>query len=107
MNRKFLPGMKLAAAALFTGSILTACVSGPPRGAVFVRTRPPAAIVEVRGVAPAPDHHWIPGYHAWSGGDYVWVPGHWDRAPHPRQVWINGQWKQHRDGWYWVEGRWK
>ena len=107
MDLKSFPGLKLAAAALFSGSILTACVSAPPRGAVFVRTRPPAVIVEVRGVAPSSDHVWIPGYHAWRGGDYVWVPGHWDRGPHPRAVWVNGQWKHHGDGWYWVDGHWK
>ena len=107
MNRKFLPGIKLAAAALFSGSILTACVTAPPRGGVYVRTRPPAAIVEVRGTAPDADHVWIRGYHAWRGGDYVWVPGHWDRGPRPRAVWVNGRWKHHGEGWYWVDGRWK
>ncbi|MGZ5381438.1 MAG: YXWGXW repeat-containing protein [Thermoanaerobaculia bacterium] len=107
MNQKHFSGLKLPAAALFAGAILTACVSAPPRGAVFVRTRPPAAIVEVRGVTPGPDHHWIAGHHEWRGGDYVWVLGHWDRGPHPRATWVNGQWKQHRDGWYWVDGHWK
>ena len=107
MNLKPFPGLKLAAAALFAGSILTACVGGPPRGVVFVRTAPPAAFVEVRGVAPGPDHVWIGGYHAWRGGEYVWVLGQWDRGPRPRAVWVNGQWKHHGDGWYWVEGRWK
>jgi WXXGXW repeat (2 copies) len=107
MNLKSFPGLKFAATALFAGAILTACVTAPPRGVVYVRTRPPAAIVEVRGAAPDADHVWISGYHAWRGGDYVWVPGHWDRGPRPRAVWVNGQWKHHRDGWYWVDGHWK
>ena len=107
MNSKLVPGMKLAAATLFSGAILTACVTAPPRGAVFVRVRPPAPIVEVRGNAPDVNHHWIPGYHAWHGNEYVWVPGHWDRSPRPRAAWVNGQWKRHRDGWYWVDGHWK
>ena len=107
MNPKYFPGMKLTVAAVFTGSILTACVTAPPHGTVYVRTRPPVTIVEVRGSAPGTDHVWIPGYHAWRGSEYVWVPGHWDRGPHPRATWVNGQWRQHRDGWYWVNGHWK
>ena len=107
MNPKYFPGMKLTLAAVFTGSILTGCATTPPRGTVYVRTRPPVAMVEVRGSAPDPDHVWIPGYHAWRGSDYVWVPGHWDRGPRPRAVWVNGQWKQNRYGWYWVTGHWK
>ena len=107
MNMKTFSRMKLLAASLFTGAILTACVVAPPHGGIYVRTAPPAAIVEMRGVAPGPDHAWIEGHHVWRGGAYVWVPGHWDRAPHPRAVWVNGQWKHHRDGWYWDEGHWK
>ena len=107
MNRRTLSGLTLASAVVFTGTILTACVTAPPRGSAFVRVRPPAVLVEVRGTAPAPDHVWIPGYHAWRGSEYTWVPGHWDRAPRPHAVWVSGTWKQHRDGWYWVDGRWK
>jgi WXXGXW repeat (2 copies) len=94
-------------AAAFSASLLTACVAAPPRGVVYVRTAPPVAIVEVRGGPPAPDHVWIAGYHTWRDSAYVWVPGHWDRGPHPRAVWVSGRWKHNRDGWYWVEGRWK
>lgn len=99
--------MCFPAAAAFAASMLAACVVAPPRGVVFVRTRPPAALVEVRGTAPGPGHVWISGYHAWQGGAYVWIPGHWDRAPHTRAVWVSGTWKHHRDGWYWVDGHWK
>jgi hypothetical protein len=105
MNPKSSSGTKLALAAVFAGTILTACAASPRR--VYVRTAPPVAIVEVRGTAPGAEHVWIPGFHAWRGSDYVWVPGHWDRGPRPGAVWVNGQWRQHRDGWYWVEGRWK
>ncbi len=107
MKRISHAGLRLSAAALFSGAVLTGCVTGPPRGAVFVRTAPPRAIIEVRGTAPGPDLVWISGYHAWRGGDYVWVPGRWERAPRARAVWVAGQWKHRRDGWYWVDGRWK
>lgn len=99
--------MCFPAAAAFAVFLLGACVVAPPRGVVYVRTPPPAAIVEVRGSQPAPDHVWIAGYHAWQGGAYVWVPGHWDRSPHARAVWVSGRWKHNRDGYYWVEGHWK
>jgi hypothetical protein len=99
--------MCLAAAAAFAASLAASCVVAPPRGAVFVRIPPPAAVVEVRGSAPGPDFVWIAGYHAWRGGAYVWVPGRWDRGPHPRAVWVEGRWRHHRDGWYWVEGHWR
>ena len=107
MNRELLPGLKRAAVAVFAGAILTACVTAPPRGAIYVRTRPPVAIIEVRSTAPGPDHVWIAGYHAWRGSEYAWVPGRWETRPRPRAVWVSGSWKQHRDGWYWVDGRWK
>ena len=94
-------------AAAFAAILLSSCVVAPPPGAAYVRVRPPVAIVEVRSVAPRPDHVWIPGYHAWRGSVYVWVPGHWDARPHARARWVNGRWRHHRDGWYWVEGRWK
>ena len=68
-------------AAAFAVALLSSCVVAPPPDAVYVHTRPPAAIVEVRGVAPGPDHVWIAGYHAWRGGAYVWVPGHWEARP--------------------------
>jgi hypothetical protein len=99
--------MCLPAAAAFATFLLGACVVAPPRGVVYIRTPPPATLVEVRSSAPGPDHVWIAGYHAWRDGVYAWVPGHWDRAPHPRAVWVSGKWRHHRDGWYWVEGHWK
>jgi hypothetical protein len=107
MNRKYFPVLKFAAAAVFAGSVLSACVSGPRHGSVYVKVRPPAILVETQGSAPGSNHVWIAGYHAWRGSEYVWVPGHWDARPRPGAVWVNGTWKEHRDGWYWVDGRWK
>jgi hypothetical protein len=97
-------GMALLAGAL---PILVSCAVGPPPGAVYVRTAPPAYPVEVVGVAPEPGFVWIRGYHRWENGAYVWTPGRWERPPRPRARWIEGKWNHHRNGWYWVEGRWK
>lgn len=97
----------IPAAVAFAAALLSSCVVAPPPGAVYVHTRPPAAVVEVRGVTAGPDHIWIAGYHAWRGGVYVWVPGRWEARPHPHAVWVAGTWRHHHNGWYWVEGRWK
>lgn len=107
MNRT--PSFRMCSlgAATFAAALLSSCVVAPPPGAVFVRTRPPVDVVEVRGVAPGPGFVWISGYHAWRGGVYVWVPGRWEARPHARAVWVSGRWRQHRNGWYWVEGHWK
>ena len=50
---------------------------------VVVRVAPPAPIVEERGRPPERGFVWIDGYHRWDGGRYVWVPGRWERPPHP------------------------
>jgi hypothetical protein len=94
-------------AALAALALSTACVVAPPRGAVFVRVRPPAAAVEVRGVTPGPEFIWVEGFHRWDGTRYVWVSGHWERRPHAKAVWVPGRWRHHDSGWYWVEGHWK
>jgi hypothetical protein len=67
---------------------------------------PPAARVEVRGVAPGPAFVWIGGYWAWRSG-WVWTPGSWVRRPHPRAVWVPGHWDHIRGGWRWTPGRWR
>jgi len=98
----------LAAGVAFLALTLSiACLLPPPPGAVFVRVRPPAATVEVRGVAPGPEFVWIEGFHRWDGERYVWVAGRWERRPHTSAVWVPGRWRHHDRGWYWVEGHWK
>ena len=88
-------------------AFLTACPLPPPPGVVYVRRSPPAAQIEVVGTAPGPDFVWIRGYHRWDGAAYVWVPGRWERRPHPGARWVDGRWVHHRNGWYWREGRWR
>ena len=54
---------------------------------------PPAARVEVRGIAPSARHFWAPGYYRYNGREHVWVGGRWELrregfdfiAPH----WVN------------------
>ena len=87
--------------------LMTACPPPPPRGVVYVREAPPREQVEVIGTAPSPEFVWIAGHHTWTGGVYVWSPGHWERRPHARARWVRGHWRHGNGGWYWVEGHWK
>jgi len=76
-------------------------------GRVYVEVAPPAAVVEVRTVAPGPHHVWIEGYHRWDGRAYAWVPGRWELPPAHYSAWVAGHWVHHEhNGWYWVEGHW-
>jgi hypothetical protein len=74
---------------------------------VVVKIAPPHAIVERRGPAPEAGFVWIDGYHKWDGRAYVWVPGRWERPPHPRDRWVAHKWVKRNGGWVLVEGRWK
>lgn len=79
-----------------------------PAGVEFAVRAPPRERVEVRGVAPGPGYYWINGNYAWRGGDYVWISGRWDRPPQATyRRWEAGHWVHARQGWYWVEGRWR
>jgi hypothetical protein len=90
-------------------AFLAATLSGPAMAGVrvYVNTRPPAPIVEVRPAPPRPGLVWVGGYHRWDGNAYVWVPGRWDPRPRRHARWSSGRWIHNRHGWYYVEGRWR
>jgi hypothetical protein len=91
-----------------TGSILLAAtLSFADARIVFVPSAPPPRVREVIVVRPGPGYVWVPGYHRWEGGSYVWVAGHWQQPPRARARWIAGRWRHERRGWYWTEGRWR
>jgi hypothetical protein len=56
---------------------------------------------------PGPGYEWIAGYHRWDGARYVWVPGRWDRPPHPHAHWVAHRWVHRNGGWVLVEGHWR
>jgi hypothetical protein len=74
---------------------------------VIIRTRPPHAIVETRGVRPSRDHVWIAGYNRWDGNAYVWTPGRWEAPPRPHAVWVAPRYVHRNGGYVFVEGRWR
>jgi hypothetical protein len=100
MRRTILSTLLLSA--LIAGA---ACAS--TSGRLYVRTGPPAPVVERRIEAPGPDFVWQPGFYRWSGNAYVWVPGRYERAPRARAKWVPGHWAHARGGYYFVEGHWR
>jgi len=44
----------------------------------FAPFAPPAARVELRGVAPSARHFWAPGYYRYNGREHVWIGGRWE-----------------------------
>ena len=94
---------KFALAALLGAMLLPAAVNAQ----VVVRIAPPAMVVEHPGPRPGPDYVWIAGYHRWDGARYVWVPGRYDRAPHPGAHWVAHRWVHRNGGWVMQEGHWR
>ena len=74
---------------------------------VVVKVRPPAVKVEHRSPRPSRDHVWVGGYHRWDGNAYVWEKGKWEKPPREHAVWVAPKWEHRRDGYVFVEGRWK
>jgi hypothetical protein len=99
-------GLKTWGLAVMVSLAVASCASAGPRR-VYVRVGPPAAVVEVRGIAPSRSHVWVPGYHRWSGDRYLWVAGGWQLPPKSRAVWVPGHWERSPRGHYWVEGHWR
>ena len=75
-------------------------------GIVIGRTPPPPLRYERRGPMPGPGYVWEDGFWAWRGGRYVWVPGHWDRAPYAGAYWTHPHYDRYEDGWHYHEGHW-
>ena len=96
-------------AGLAAAGTTSACMASvrPRSGVVYVRTGPPARIVEVRPAVPGRNYIWIDGHHEWRGNAYVWIPGRYEVPASGYARWQAGQWKHDRNGWYWVDGHWR
>jgi WXXGXW repeat (2 copies) len=98
MNRQAILRVICAAALTLT------TVPGVAR--VVVGFGPPVAVVEPIPAPPAPGYIWQPGYWAWNGAQYVWVPGRYVVAPYAGAVWVPGAWVRIGGGWVWHAGHW-
>ena len=78
--------------------------------AQYLKRKPGFSIsinIDAPGPPPYPDAVWITPEWAWRGGQYVEIPGHWDRVRHPRVRWEQGQWVREKKGYCWKGGRWR
>ena len=66
---------------------------------------PPAARVEVVGVAPTAGYVWFPGYWNWTGSGHVWVGGYWGPG-RPGYYWAPHAWVRYGGGWRMAPGHW-
>jgi hypothetical protein len=69
---------------------------------------PPPPHREVIVAAPYPEAVWIPGYNRWDYGEqgYIWVPGRYERPPHPGYVWYGPRYPRRGGRYGFVDGHW-
>jgi hypothetical protein len=73
---------------------------------VSVNIAPPVIPVYAQPALPAPGYLWSPGYWAWDGNDYYWVPGTWVEPPSSGMLWTPGYWNYQNGSYVWSEGYW-
>jgi hypothetical protein len=96
-------GFALALASVVPACIVTGTARVRTRGAVVVRTAPPAPQQEE--LRTRAGYVWVRGRWDWQGR-WVWVPGHWERE-RAGYAWADGRWEQRGNDWVWVEGEWR
>jgi hypothetical protein len=102
MRITFTRSLFLLSAILLFATISAAQVSV----AVVVNFAPPELPVYEQPVCPSEGHIWTPGYWAWDGGDYYWVPGTWVQPPAVGYLWTPGYWGWSGGGFIFHEGYW-
>ena len=81
----------------------------PPQGEVVVEPPPPPPpqAEPAPPPPPSPDHVWIVGAYGYSGGRYVWEPGHYERRPRRAARYVHGHWQEAGRGRAWIGGHWE
>jgi hypothetical protein len=81
------------------GCVAQVGIAGPapatyyaPEVAVQVREAPPPLPDYQQPPCPEDGYLWTPGYWAWAGADYYWVPGTWVQPPLVGVLWTPGYW---------------
>jgi WXXGXW repeat (2 copies) len=93
---------------LFAMALL--CISGASKAQVAVGISvgfaPPALPVYEQPICPEDGWIWTPGYWAWDGDDYYWVPGTWVAAPEAGFLWTPPYWGWANNAFFFHEGFW-
>jgi hypothetical protein len=74
---------------------------------ISVRQAPPALRNDDMGSRPSLHHHWIAGYWQPQGGDWVWVPGRWERPPQGANEWSPSRIEERGSERIFYEGYWR
>jgi hypothetical protein len=99
-----LAGVSLAVMTFAAGCVIEAGIGPPPNG-IAVSGPPPGPMREAQTAPPDAEAFWIAGYWHWTGMQYTWIPGHWERAPHgarwhaPRYTLRDGVYFYEPGGW--------
>lgn len=87
-----------SAAAMFAAVAALTAVPQQAHAGVFIGVGvsvgfpPPLLPVYAQPPIPAPGYIWTPGYWAWNGDEYYWVPGTWILPPYYGALWTPGYW---------------
>src|SRR5579863_7986541 len=73
---------------------------------VSVSFGPPELPVYEQPICPTDGYIWTPGYWAWDGYDYYWVPGTWVLAPETGFFWTPAWWGWGGRGYLFHPGYW-
>ena len=73
---------------------------------ISVTFAPPELPVYVQPICPAEGYIWTPGYWAWDGSDYYWVPGTWVLAPEVGFLWTPPYWGWETGRYFFHDGYW-
>ena len=63
-----------------------------PADGLRVEVEPPPLPVYEQPPCPEPGYLWTPGYWAWGGSEYYWVPGTWVAPPRVGVYWTPAYW---------------
>jgi hypothetical protein len=99
--KTLVPAMALAA----LPAVPTVSHAGVAIG-VSITVAPPVLPVYVQPPLPEVGYIWTPGYWAWGGDDYYWVPGTWVLPPSPGVLWTPGYWGWANGAYLWHAGYW-
>jgi len=86
--------------------VLLGMVPGVANAQLWANQAPPAMRAEPQPPAPGPGFTWVAGFWNWSGNQYVWTPGRWERPPAPAQAWQAPAWEREGNRFRFRPGRW-